>query len=300
MANPVHSFDSFVHLIVSNRQRCDRVNMGSSSTKCSMNIKKDSWNYYLNTGWYFNQWVRVVVVEHKKIYLKLSPKYRSIFQWMGPCSLYDCSRWCLSLIFVLWLCNFHRQLPVEGNAFGIMGSVIQNKNAENHRSFQNCRMFCWKLEASIHLLYNRIRNSVWVNFSSFLPVAYHFAIGNTSTNGQFPNQLLLDYLSFVYATLHLATTGNTFPYTRWLNSCALDTPVKRLPFQVASHNFTIPEKATYRELATCNLIYNLLKVSTSASGNFLEASFYFWWTQPAKKMILVKLFDHFPKIAVIR
>ena len=43
-------------------------------------------------------------------------------------------------------------------------------------------------------------------FRLFLPVAYHFAIGKTSTNGQFPSQLLLDYRSFVYATLHLATT----------------------------------------------------------------------------------------------
>lgn len=43
-------------------------------------------------------------------------------------------------------------------------------------------------------------------FRRVLPVAYNFAIGNTSINGQFPSQLLLDYRSFVYATLHLATT----------------------------------------------------------------------------------------------
>lgn len=147
-------------------------------------------------------------------------------------------------------------------------------------------------------------------FRLFLPVAYHFAIGKTSTNGQFPSQLLLDYRSFVYATLHLATTPwATLSLIRGDSIRELWIPQLKVTHNLSksrhitthhSRNSATSWTGRYVFFTTCNLIYNLFKVSTSASGNFLEASFYFWWTQPEKKEILVKLFDHFPKIAVIR
>lgn len=117
----------------------------------------------------------------------------------------------------------------------------------------------------------------------------------------------LPELCICYAPFSYHTLGNTFPYTRWFNSWALDTPVKGYLSNLSkSRHITTHHSRNsatswtgryvfFKFFTTCNLIYHLLKVSTSASGNFLEASFYFWWTQPAFSEILVKLFDHSPK-----
>lgn len=139
--------------------------------------KKDSWNYYLNTGWYFNQWVRVVCINSWCL---------SFFLFCDCAISTDSCPW-RAMLLASWDLSFKTKPPRTIDPSNTVG----------------CFVGSLKL---VSLLYNRIRNSVWVVFSSFLPVAYHFAIGNTSTNGQFPSQLLLDYRSFVYATLHLATT----------------------------------------------------------------------------------------------